>query len=195
MRVSSFFVIVATLIIPTVANADIAPAPGYVERCTVDKQQQPGETCTKCAASHKDYYGCVKRHAADGACRKCKSHGASVWSEVWCIPNDRLADANASASDASSDASTDAPAPDAEAGSPWDGTTVNACPGTNGDHGIKLSTDGTEASSDPLADEGESSPGAPKAGSGGCTITPGQTLGPWLLALGVPLLLRRRKTK
>ncbi|MCA9513514.1 MAG: hypothetical protein KC635_01075 [Myxococcales bacterium] len=66
------------------ALADVPPPPGYVEQCTVKKQQGEGEHCYSCSAWHGDYDACVKRFKDTDYTRRCKTRGASTWSEVWC---------------------------------------------------------------------------------------------------------------
>ena len=67
------------------AQADIPPEPGYVEACTVQKQQKAGETCVLCTeAYHADREACVRKWMPQGYVSRCKTRGASAWSEVWC---------------------------------------------------------------------------------------------------------------
>lgn len=74
------------LALPSLARADVPPEPGYVETCTVENQQGAGEECLVCGdAYHGDVDAC-KKHEATGHSRRCKTRGASVWSEVWCKP-------------------------------------------------------------------------------------------------------------
>lgn len=101
----------STHVLTTEASADIPPRPGYVEQCTVKKQQQKGETCTVCSTHHGDRDKCLKTLGKEGYSRRCKTRGASTWSEVWCKldgvkkeapgPSEKLSDdAGASASQA-----------------------------------------------------------------------------------------------
>ena len=72
---------------PLSASADLAPPPGYKEKCTVKKQQKPGETCTACTdAYHRKPDACADKLAKEGYTRRCKTRGASTWTEVWCRP-------------------------------------------------------------------------------------------------------------
>lgn len=68
-----------------VAVADIAPPPGYVERCTVARVQKenPGQTCVSCDAWHGGREDC-EQHEAQGYVKQCKTRGASTWDEVLC---------------------------------------------------------------------------------------------------------------
>ncbi|MBK7584045.1 MAG: hypothetical protein IPI67_28090 [Myxococcales bacterium] len=64
------------------ARADL-PAPGP-ETCSLEKQQKPGEDCVSCSASFEDTEACKTKHSASGYSQRCRSSGASVWTEVWC---------------------------------------------------------------------------------------------------------------
>jgi hypothetical protein len=44
--------------------ADLAPAPGYVESCTLNKQQRANEECTMCSAWFGSREACTKLSAA-----------------------------------------------------------------------------------------------------------------------------------
>ena len=72
------------LVIPSLAQADVPPPPGYVESCTVEAQGASVE-CTLCGdAYHGDVDACEKKHGPAGFQRRCRTSGASVWKEVWC---------------------------------------------------------------------------------------------------------------
>lgn len=75
----------SSLLLAPAALADVAPPPGYVEQCTVSKQQKDGLECTLCTGA---YHGapdhCVKIYEPQGLTRACRTRGASVWKEVWC---------------------------------------------------------------------------------------------------------------
>ncbi len=68
------------------ASADVPPPPGYVETCTIEKQCKKTEAGDLCSAWHGERDKCSKLHAKTGFVFKCKTRGASVWSEVWCGP-------------------------------------------------------------------------------------------------------------
>jgi hypothetical protein len=70
------------LLVCSLARADLAPA--APETCTIDAQQRAGETCVKCPASFKKPDACRDTYAAQGSKQRCKTRGASVWSESWC---------------------------------------------------------------------------------------------------------------
>ena len=74
----------ALLLVAATASADVAPPPGYAGSCTVEKQQKKGEECTSCSAWHGERDKCQKELGAQGYTQRCKTRGASVWSEVWC---------------------------------------------------------------------------------------------------------------
>lgn len=79
------------LVVASSARADVAPPPGYVEQCTLEKQRSAGEECYGCAAYFGNAGHCSDSLAAYGFASKCRSRGASNWGEVWC----RKQDANA----------------------------------------------------------------------------------------------------
>ncbi|MBI4705366.1 MAG: hypothetical protein HY744_30030 [Deltaproteobacteria bacterium] len=69
------------------ARADIPPPPGYVEQCTVERQQKPGEICEACGESFfREPDACAKRYAGTPFGERCRTAGASVWTELWCRP-------------------------------------------------------------------------------------------------------------
>ena len=69
---------------PGVAHADIAPPPGFTERCTPLRVQQEGETCQACGAWFREHDKCENTLGKQGFSRRCKTRGASVWTEIWC---------------------------------------------------------------------------------------------------------------
>jgi len=71
---------------PCLARADIPPPAGFVESCTIEKQCKANEEGLVCGANHTDTENCKKLHASDGYAYRCKTNGASVWTEVWCRP-------------------------------------------------------------------------------------------------------------
>ena len=74
------------------ASADVAPAPDYVEQCTVAVVQEAGEQCVSCGDSyHGDREACARRFEPEGYARRCRTRGASTWDEVWCRPADAVA--------------------------------------------------------------------------------------------------------
>lgn len=82
------FVLLSPLVIllAGAARADVPPPEGYVEQCTAEKQCKKTEDADVCSAWHGERDKCSKAHAADGFVYKCKTRGASAWSEVWCRP-------------------------------------------------------------------------------------------------------------
>jgi hypothetical protein len=83
MRALLALFVVASVASP--ALADLAPPPGYVEKCTVENHQKDGRTCTSCAADFKRRDRCELELGVKGYTRACRTRGASVWSEVWCL--------------------------------------------------------------------------------------------------------------
>jgi hypothetical protein len=72
-----------TLLVATLAHADIPPPPGYVESCTVEKQTRPGKECVSCNGYHGGREPCEALEA-QGYAKVCQTRGASVWEEVLC---------------------------------------------------------------------------------------------------------------
>ncbi len=48
------------------------------------QQQTGGARCEECRASFQDANACATRFASTQLQRRCKTSGASVWTEVWC---------------------------------------------------------------------------------------------------------------
>jgi hypothetical protein len=76
----------ALLLCPSVALADLPRPPNYVEQCTVEKQCAKNEEGTSCSANHSERDKCSKTLSAQGWTFKCRTRGASVWTEIWCRP-------------------------------------------------------------------------------------------------------------
>lgn len=71
------------------ALADVAPPPGYVEQCTVEKQQAPGKQCVACPNDYRSFATdagnpCQLKYGTQGYTKMCNTYGASAWTEVWC---------------------------------------------------------------------------------------------------------------
>lgn len=85
------------------ASGDITPPPGWVEECTIAKQQGRIETCVESpllamgdplvlldtrgnpAGSREAYF---KKLAAEGYVFRCKTGASgSFWTEIWCKPD------------------------------------------------------------------------------------------------------------
>ena len=85
----TLLIILPLLAFVPAARADIPPPPGYVEGCTAAKQQKRGETCIECRdAYHADREACTRKWTQQGYTQRCKTSGASVWTEVWCATTD-----------------------------------------------------------------------------------------------------------
>ena len=63
------------------ARADIAPPPGFVESCTLQKQSRAGRECFNCSAYHGNANHCSESLKTYGFSESCRSRGASVWSD------------------------------------------------------------------------------------------------------------------
>ncbi|MGB1015809.1 MAG: hypothetical protein ACPG4T_16855 [Nannocystaceae bacterium] len=69
------------------ASADVPPPPGYVEKCTVERQQKDDQVCVSCGdAYHGDRDACKNVYLQQGYTKACQTAGASVWTEIWCRP-------------------------------------------------------------------------------------------------------------
>lgn len=90
--------LVATLASP--ASADMPPPPGYVEKCTLEREQHHGETCVECAGHLYDREACSRTHGKEGFAQRCISAGASHWREIWCKRGNGLATQPASSGSA-----------------------------------------------------------------------------------------------
>lgn len=67
----------------SVALADIPPPKGYVEDCTIEREQSAGKECVACEGYHGGREPCVALEA-QGYAKECQTRGASVWTEVMC---------------------------------------------------------------------------------------------------------------
>ncbi len=65
----------------SLAFADLAPTPGYVETCTPDRCE--GRESASCSASFQGRAECEALEQK-GFVQVCRTNGASVWSEVFC---------------------------------------------------------------------------------------------------------------
>jgi hypothetical protein len=75
------------LTVPLEVQADVAPEP-YVETCTLEGMSFEHRSCEVCRASLREPDVCAARHAAAGRQQACRSGGATVWTEVWCLPDE-----------------------------------------------------------------------------------------------------------
>jgi hypothetical protein len=145
----------ATAAFAGIAAADVAPPEDYVETCTLDQQQKPGESCVACQATYfDDPNPCEQQYDPLGYSKRCASWGTSH-TEIWCKGSEEGTGGSAGAG------STDEP----EAG------TANARPGPgSGGSSPFVGTGG--ASSDPKPNTGGSSAVQP-SGTGGSPATGG----------------------
>jgi hypothetical protein len=75
-----------SLLVASIARADLAPPPGYDEPCTLEKVQKDGQDCKLCKTYHGNPPDHCSTEAGEGYSQSCRTSGASVWSEVWCKP-------------------------------------------------------------------------------------------------------------
>jgi len=75
----------ALLVIPA-ARADIPPPEGYVETCTLEKQGTAENECVSCGTWHEAPNKCTDLHGPEGYTPKCRTTGATAWTEVLCRP-------------------------------------------------------------------------------------------------------------
>jgi hypothetical protein len=68
------------------SQADVAPPPDYVERCNVERVRGPGEQCESCGTFFREPNKCVESLGSQGFQQRCRTSGASVWTEIWCKP-------------------------------------------------------------------------------------------------------------
>src|SRR5437762_1623544 len=69
-------------LVPASARADMV-VEGYKEKCRLNEVQRDGESCVECGAWHAHREAC--RHLGDeGYAERCRTAGASVWTEIWC---------------------------------------------------------------------------------------------------------------
>jgi hypothetical protein len=73
--------------------ADVPPPEGYVEECTVAKQQTATSECLACASMHGQSGRCASLLAPYCYLYVCQTYGASAWSEVLCRAKDPRAPA------------------------------------------------------------------------------------------------------
>lgn len=70
------------------ASADVAPPPGYVEPCVIEKICDRDEECVTCPADYHDFAAaistCELNLGPHGFEKRCQTRGASRWDEVWC---------------------------------------------------------------------------------------------------------------
>jgi hypothetical protein len=77
-------VLLATAAFAGMAAADVPPPEDYVETCTLDQQQKPGEECVACQATYfDDPNPCQEQYGPLGYSNRCKSWGTSH-TEIWC---------------------------------------------------------------------------------------------------------------
>lgn len=90
-RVAPWVLFAVLTFIVRPAAADLPPPPNYVEKCTVENQQQPEEACKVCGTYLGARDRCEKEFGTKGYSFRCRTYGASVWREVWCKPSEQKA--------------------------------------------------------------------------------------------------------
>ncbi len=73
------------VVLATLAFADVAPPPDYVEACAVEKACPRGAEARSCEGSFQGRAECEALEAS-GWSSACRTRGASVWTEVMCKP-------------------------------------------------------------------------------------------------------------
>lgn len=200
MQLSRVFLVTALALLSSRASADIAPPVGYVEACTVERQRQSGEECVSCSTYFGEADACMKKHAPRGFAQRCRTRGASTWSEVWCKAS---SGAGVSSMGETKDAS--AVPPDAGQATPAAGGAPGTTPSGTGATPVSTSSAEPDVAPSPSGTPAPSTSSAPstpgkvpekKSGScGACAVgAAGSDAGPLALLLGAALaaLTRRR---
>ena len=66
------------------ALADVAPPDDYVENCTIEKQQAPGEICVFCRSEYASTVDCSDTYEYLGYAERCRTWGGSVYDVLFC---------------------------------------------------------------------------------------------------------------
>ncbi|MEO7095992.1 MAG: MYXO-CTERM sorting domain-containing protein [Polyangiales bacterium] len=190
-----------TVTLATVAGrADIAPPPNWKESCTEEQQKKPGEECLSCSAFYGNAQHCSKLLGSYAFQSRCKTRGASVWTELWCrttspsakkVPPNVLAALGNANDDGDAGAAAPTPSTSADA-APAPTTTATAEPSTT----TTATTTPTSASTAPPATKLPTEDGPRKGGCGACVVGAGSSsslgIAAFALALVVALTRRRR---
>jgi MYXO-CTERM domain-containing protein len=154
MRKESVTALVVVLLASAHAIADQPPPEGYVEKCTVAKQQTASSECLDCSAWVSHLNRCTNLLAPYCYTRICKSYGASAWTEVLCRTKDPSAPAVPAETLAaltspnvnepySADGGVDGPPATCAPYTPPTGTATDTSTSTNNDSGCNVATKGT----------------------------------------------------
>src|SRR5688572_13983732 len=109
--VASSATLLAVLVIPSVARADIAPNVCEVEHF----KRYLGEVCVACDASAREPDACRDKHAPEGMVQRCYNwRGESSWTEIWCHLGGKDPNAAAAPAPDAKLAPAEPPAPDAK---------------------------------------------------------------------------------
>lgn len=66
------------------AEGDVPPPDDYIETCTMDRQQQQGESCILCPVTFEDSDACTRGCGPLGYTKRCQTWGAAAYEEVLC---------------------------------------------------------------------------------------------------------------
>jgi hypothetical protein len=181
----------------SVSRADIAPPPGWKESCTEDQQKKPGEECLSCSAFYGNAQHCSKLLTTYAFESRCKTRGASVWTELWCrgaSPSAKKVPANIMSAlgnpndngDKDKDAGPVAPTPEPDAA-------TSAVPSTTSTASAEPTTTSTSTSSAPPATKLPTEDTPKKGACGACAIGASSSSAPTgLLALAMAIAWLRR---
>ena len=163
-----------------VAHADVPPPAGYVEQCTLEKQKKAGEDCQTSRPWHGDPDKGDLEWGAKGYKQRCRTNGASAWTEIWCKAADPVKPpepATVAAEPAKPPEPTTTPStPAAAAVAAAGGTAPQPAPSA-------------PPASESAAAQGEAVPGK----SRGCSMGSGDTAGSWLIGLALLAVFARRR--
>lgn len=168
-----------------VAHADVPPPDGYVEQCTLERQKKAGEDCQTSRPWHGDHDKGKLEWGTKGYTLRCRTNGASVWTEIWCKtlePAKPSEPATVAVEPAKPpEPKTQPSAPPAAGAADPGATAPQAAP-----------TAPKESKSEGSQGEGESAPRKAK----GCSSGGSDAAGAWLLGLALlGALARGRRTR
>jgi hypothetical protein len=208
MKYSNIFAVIgawlATAAFARIATADVAPPDDYVETCTLEQQQKPGEECVACQATYfDDPNPCQQQYGPLGYSNRCSSWGTSH-TEIWCKGSAQGAGGSAGAGGtepAEAGASSARPGPDSggsESFAPTGGASADPTPNTGGSSAGPTPNTGGSSATQPSG-TGAAPSNSDHGNNGdeaGCSLAaPGSTPSGVLGGLGVLLALigaRRR---
>ncbi|MBN1609835.1 MAG: hypothetical protein JW940_24595 [Polyangiaceae bacterium] len=200
-------VLLATAAFAGIAAADVAPPEDYVETCTLEQQQKPGEECVACQATYFDNPNpCQEKYDPLGYSQRCSSWGTSH-TEIWCKGSTAGTGGSAGAGSEEPQAGASNARPDPFA--PTGGASSDP-PSNTGGTGSDPPSNTGGTSAEPTSSSAGSSTAQPTGtgatpstsdheDEGGCSLAaPGRTRSGLLAGLGVLLGLlgaRRRRSR